>query len=231
MIPPFLPPPPPPRGANWTMIQLTYLYKKKINPSHLQTKSFPTHQTPLRPHLLQHDGTTQVASLGASHETKGIGKQSEAKSTGRGNKRYIAIPKSCHYLPLPYTKKHPKHQTLPNAPPFLSPPKNPPLHPPKPTISHPGKPKTQHKAHIPAILGRTDAFPHRPNPPHLRHAQHGAHDPEAEGQDGGDARGEEGRGVVDGDVVVAAGVFEEEVFGQGDAFVDGEPVALVAGEG
>ena len=55
--------------------------------------------------------------------------------------------------------------------------------------------------------------------PHLRHAHDGAEDAEAEGEHGGDAGREQARGVPDGDVVFA--LFEDEVLGQGDAFVDG----------
>lgn len=69
-----------------------------------------------------------------------------------------------------------------------------------------------------------------PHEPHLRHAHDGAEDAEAKGDDGGDAGREEMRGGVDGDVVAADAAFEEEVFGEGDAFVDGKPVALVGTE-
>lgn len=69
-------------------------------------------------------------------------------------------------------------------------------------------------------------FPNRPREPHLRHAHDGTEDAEAEGEDGCDARGQEMRGGVVGDIVAVDAAFEEEVFWEGDAFVDGEPVAL-----
>lgn len=66
---------------------------------------------------------------------------------------------------------------------------------------------------------------HGPDEPHLGHAHDGAEDAEAEGGHGGEAGGEEVRGGVDGGVVAGGAALEEEVFGEGDAFVDGEPVA------
>lgn len=69
-------------------------------------------------------------------------------------------------------------------------------------------------------------LPNGPNKPHLRHPHDGAKDAEAEGDDGGDAGREEVRGGVVGGVVAGDAAFEEEVLGEGDAFVDGEPVAL-----
>ena len=70
-------------------------------------------------------------------------------------------------------------------------------------------------------------FPNGPNEPHLRHAHHGPKHPEAEGCHGGHARRQEGGGSVDAGVVTADAALEDEVFGKRDAFVDGEPVALL----
>lgn len=69
-------------------------------------------------------------------------------------------------------------------------------------------------------------FANGPDEPNLGHAHDGAEDAEAEGEDGGDAGREEVRDRVDGHVVARHAALEDEVFGQGDAFVDGEPVAL-----
>lgn len=68
--------------------------------------------------------------------------------------------------------------------------------------------------------------PDRPDEPHLRHAHDGAEDAEAKSDDGSDAGWEFGGLVVDLGPVAAEALFEDKVFAQGDAFVDGEPVAL-----
>ena len=68
--------------------------------------------------------------------------------------------------------------------------------------------------------------PNRPHKPYLRHAHDSPKDTEAKSDGGCDARGEAMRGGVVGDVVAMDAAFEEEVFGECDAFVDGEPVAL-----
>ena len=85
--------------------------------------------------------------------------------------------------------------------------------------------KRQREADVAAVPGADEAAD-GPDEPHLRHAHDGAHDAEAEGHDGGDARWQPGGVAVDGDVVAGEAALEEEVLGQGDAFVDGEPVAL-----
>ena len=54
---------------------------------------------------------------------------------------------------------------------------------------------------------------YRPDEPYLGHSHHGAKDAETKGNDGGDARGEEARGVVDGDVVAGPAALEQEVLG------------------
>ena len=97
---------------------------------------------------------------------------------------------------------------------------------PEPDITHTGKRKRQRKPNVPAIPRQPDLLPDRPDEPHLRHAHDGAEDAEAERQDGGDAGREERGGHVDGGVVAGEAAFEDEVLGEGDGFVDGEPVAL-----
>lgn len=106
-----------------------------------------------------------------------------------------------------------------------SPPKHPLLHRPKHHEADGAKRKRQLEPDIPPILRVADRLADGADEPDLRHAHDGAEDAEAEGQDGGDAGREEARVVPDGDVVLAA--LEDEVLAQGDAFVDGEPVALL----
>lgn len=69
-------------------------------------------------------------------------------------------------------------------------------------------------------------FPNGPDEPHLRHAHDGTENTETECQDGGDPGGEEILGGVVGHVVALDAALEDEVFGERDAFIDGEPVAL-----
>ena len=109
---------------------------------------------------------------------------------------------------------------------FPLPPKPLLLHRPQNTIRDEGKRKRQLEPDIASITRRADMFPNGPDEPHLRHAHDGAEDAEAKGRDGGDAGGQEVRGGVDGRVVAADAAFEEEVFGERDAFVYGEPVTL-----
>lgn len=64
-----------------------------------------------------------------------------------------------------------------------------------------------------------------PHKPHLTHAQHHARDTDTETEHGGHARRQlVGDVVVLGDVAAHAAL-EDEVVGQADALVDGEPVA------
>ena len=58
----------------------------------------------------------------------------------------------------------------------------------------------------------------------LSHSHDSAKDPKAKASDAGNARREQIGRVPDGDVVFA--LLEDEVLGQGHAFVDCEPVAL-----
>lgn len=74
------------------------------------------------------------------------------------------------------------------------------------------------------MLGQTNVLADGADEPDLSHAEDGAHDAEAERPDGGNAGWERRRGSVDGDIILA--VREDEMFRQGDTFVDGEPVAL-----
>lgn len=85
----------------------------------------------------------------------------------------------------------------------------------------------QLEPHVAPVLRVPDPLADGADEPHLRHAHDGAEDAEAEGEHGGEARREQARVVPDGDVVFA--LLEDEVLRQGDAFVDGEPVALFAG--
>lgn len=82
---------------------------------------------------------------------------------------------------------------------------------PKPQITNRSKSKSERKPHIATITRVPNMFPDRTDEPDLRHAHDGAEDAEAEGEDGGDARGEQFAVVPDGDVVLAA--FEVEVLG------------------
>lgn len=106
-------------------------------------------------------------------------------------------------------------------------PKPPLLHRPQPQIRNKGKSKRQREPNITTIRWITDVFPNRPNEPHLRHTHDGAHDAKAEGDDGCDARWEEMRGGIVGNVVAFDALFEEEMFRDGDTFVYREPVALI----
>ena len=71
--------------------------------------------------------------------------------------------------------------------------------------------KRQFEANIAPVRRIPNLLAYGPDEPHLRHAHDGAEDPEAKGQDGGDAGGKQARVVPDGDVVLAA--LEEEVLG------------------
>lgn len=88
------------------------------------------------------------------------------------------------------------------------------------------EPKRQRKPDIASIVRQTDLSPDGANPPDLRHTQNSSKDTEAEGGDGGDAGREFGGLVVDLQVVAEVAALEEEVFAEGDAFVDGDPVSL-----
>lgn len=123
-----------------------------------------------------------------------------------------------------YSLPPPHINNLNPKPKTQSSPKHPLLQKPQPSISDRAKRKRQRKAHVPPKRRQPDPLPDRADEPDLRHAHDGAEDAEAKGHNGRDAGREEGGGGVDGDVVGAAG--EDEVFRQGDAFVDGEPVTL-----
>ena len=102
--------------------------------------------------------------------------------------------------------------------PFLSP-KMLLLEIPKPREADRREAERELKPDVASKPGQTDLPADWPDEPHLRHAHDGAHDAEAEGQHRCDARGQQGGGVPDGDVIFAG--FEDEVLGEGDAFVDG----------
>ena len=95
---------------------------------------------------------------------------------------------------------------------------------PQPAITDKRKRERELEPDIPSIPRQTDFLADGPDEPDLRHAHDGAEDAEAEGEHGGAAGGEQLARVVDGDVVLA--LFEDEVLGEGDAFVDGEPITL-----
>ena len=95
---------------------------------------------------------------------------------------------------------------------------------PEDDITDPRKRKRQFEPHVPTITRIADFLAHGTDEPDLSHAHHGAEDAEAESQDGGHPGGKQVRGVPDGDVVFA--LLEDEVFAEGDGFVDGKPVAL-----
>ena len=91
------------------------------------------------------------------------------------------------------------------------------------------KRKSQRKPNIASVPGRTDQFPNGSDEPCLGHPHDGAEDAETKGADGGDAGWEQARVAVDGDVIATDAALEEEMFGEGDTFVDGKPVALGRG--
>lgn len=95
---------------------------------------------------------------------------------------------------------------------------------PQPAITDKRKRERELEADIPPVARQADFLADGADEPDLRHAHDGAEDAEAEGEHGGAAGGQELARVVDGDVVLA--LLEDEVLGEGDAFVDGEPVAL-----
>ena len=64
----------------------------------------------------------------------------------------------------------------------------------------------------------------RPHEPHLRKAHDSAENAKAERTDGGESGGQFGWLVVRRDVVAAEAPLEEEVVGEGNGLVDGEPV-------
>lgn len=113
--------------------------------------------------------------------------------------------------------------SLPFPFPPSSPPKNSLFYRAEDRIGNRTEGEREREPDIAAVL-QTDALANGANKPDLSHAENGAHDAEAERHDGGDAGRERGRGGIDGDVVLATR--EDEMFRQGDTFVDGEPVAL-----
>ena len=97
---------------------------------------------------------------------------------------------------------------------------------PKPNISDRTKRKRQGEPNIASKPRQANVLPYRSYEPHLSHAENGAYDAKTKGADGGDAGGQFGRLVVDLGAIAEEASFEEEVFADCDAFVDGEPIAL-----
>lgn len=97
----------------------------------------------------------------------------------------------------------------------------------EPAVTDEGKRKCKRKPDIAAICGGADPLPNRADEPDLRHAHDGAEYAEKEGGNRGDAGGQEVWRGVNGWIVTRDAALENEVFGEGDAFVDGEPVGLV----
>ncbi len=119
---------------------------------------------------------------------------------------------------------HPDNNLKTSSPPLS--PKLPLLHRPQTNIRYRRKSEGQRKPNVASKRRLPNMSPNRPHKPHLRHAHDSPEDTEAKSDGGCDARGEAMRGGVVGDVVAMDAAFEEEVFGESDAFVDGEPVAL-----
>jgi len=113
--------------------------------------------------------------------------------------------------------------------PVASPPKIPRLDRPQANITDGAKRKGELETDVASIPRQTDPASDGADEPNLSHAQDGTHDAKAEGGHGGDAGRELGGLVVDLDVVAEVAALEDEVFAEGDAFVDGEPVALRRG--
>ena len=108
--------------------------------------------------------------------------------------------------------------SLPSKLPLLQSPKNP--------VTDTTEPKSQRESNIASKLRVTDQLSDRAGEPYLRHAHNSTKDPEAKGENSSEARRQETRVLVDGKVVSGKAAFEEEMFGKGNAFVDGEPIAL-----
>lgn len=64
----------------------------------------------------------------------------------------------------------------------------------------------------------------RTNPPRLAHTGHHTGDTEAEGKSSSETDGELGWLIIDFQVIAREAAFEDEVVGQGDTGVYGEPV-------
>ena len=143
----------------------------------------------------------------------------------RPNQSQIQAP----WLPKLYTNLHlashpPTQALLPPTPPFPSktPKSIPPPHPtfpclppellplqiPERRISDRTERKREGKTDIASVPRGADAGADRADEPDLGHAHDGAEDAEAEGGDGGEARGQLGGGQVDGDVVAGEPALE-----------------------
>jgi hypothetical protein len=99
---------------------------------------------------------------------------------------------------------------------------------PETAVRDKGKTERQLKPNITAVRRVSDELANRPNEPNLRHAQDCTHNAEAESKHCGDAGGELGGLFVDLGDVAGVTALEDEVLGERDAFVDGEPVSLIA---
>lgn len=120
-------------------------------------------------------------------------------------------PKQYIWSSPPGPETQPSYQTSPPEPPLFQTPKD--------GEAERAERKGQLEAHV-APVSRVPNLPaHGADEPQLRHAHDGAEDAEAESEHGREAGGQEFRVVPDGDVVFA--LLEDEVLGQGDAFVDG----------
>lgn len=97
---------------------------------------------------------------------------------------------------------------------------------PKPAVTDESEREREREPDIATVGGGADPFSNGTDEPDLRHTHDGAKYAEEEGGDGSDTRRQEVWGGVYGWVVTRESAFEDEVLGEGDPFVDGEPVAL-----
>lgn len=99
------------------------------------------------------------------------------------------------------------------------------LHRPKREVAKRRERERELEADVPAERGAAE-LADRARVPRLGHTEDGAHDADAEGADGGETGGQAGGLAVGLGGVAREGVAaEDEVLGEGDALVDGEPVA------
>jgi len=94
---------------------------------------------------------------------------------------------------------------------------------PRDTITHKREAEGQLEPDVSAVIP-SDHAADGPDPPDLRHAADGTGDAAAKGKQRGEARRQFGRLVVRLGRVAGEAAAEEEVLGQRDALVDGEPV-------
>jgi hypothetical protein len=92
-------------------------------------------------------------------------------------------------------------------------------------ISNTGECERKFEANI-TTKHRTNLLSDRSNKPDLSHAHDSTEDTEAECSNGCKARWEFGGLIIDFGCVATEATLEDDVFWEGDAFVDGEPVAL-----